>query len=87
MKKYCIIGLIFMLIIPMSMPAKTKTDHAANKSYTFMHFSVNEGLSQNTVLSCCQDSLGRMWFATLDGLSRVQGARTFLYKGLMPRML
>lgn len=80
MKKYCIIGLIFMLIIPMSMPAKTKTDHAANKSYTFMHFSVNEGLSQNTVLSCCQDSLGRMWFATLDGLSRYDGYEFKVYK-------
>ena len=36
----------------------------------FDPLSVKDGLSQNTVFSICQDSLGRMWMGTMDGLSR-----------------
>ena len=46
----------------------------------FTHFSVNEGLSHGTVLSCCQDSLGHMWFATNDGLNRYDGYEFHVYR-------
>ncbi len=39
----------------------------------FDRFSVKDGLSQNTVFAISQDSLGRMWFGTMDGLSRYDG--------------
>ncbi len=46
----------------------------------FSHISVNEGLSNGTVLSCCQDSLGHMWFATQDGLNRFDGYEFYVYR-------
>ena len=49
-------------------------------SFKFSHFSLNEGLSHSIVVSCCQDSLGHMWFATHDGLNRYDGYRFTVYK-------
>ena len=39
----------------------------------FKHLTVEEGLSQNSVVSIAQDSLGFMWFATRNGLNRYDG--------------
>ena len=49
-------------------------------SIHFTHFSVNEGLSHGTVVSCCQDSLGHIWFATNDGLNRYDGYEFHVYR-------
>ncbi len=37
---------------------------------SFLHFSVNEGLSQGTILCMLQDSRGLVWLGTADGLNR-----------------
>ena len=57
----------------------TSGDGNPNNLISFINLSVNEGLSQCTVLSCAQDTLGRMWFATQDGLNLYDGYefRTF----------
>ncbi|MGM9735989.1 MAG: two-component regulator propeller domain-containing protein [Candidatus Cryptobacteroides sp.] len=84
------------IMICLSTPAKGYAYHAVTpESYdsrgpegadevrekiSFMHISVNDGLSQNTVLSCCQDKLGQMWFATLDGLNRYDGYDFRIYR-------
>lgn len=39
----------------------------------FKYLTVEDGLSQNSVVSIAQDSLGFMWFATRNGLSRYDG--------------
>lgn len=39
----------------------------------FSHLSVDEGLSQNSVLAICQDSIGYLWFGTANGLNRYDG--------------
>lgn len=49
---------------------------------SFSHISTNEGLSQGTVVSSCQDRFGRMWFATHDGLNMYDGTRFTIYKNV-----
>ena len=45
----------------------------------FDHISIEQGLSQSSVLSIAQDQLGFMWFATLDGLNRFDGYTFTVY--------
>ncbi len=47
-----------------------------SKQISFNELTVEQGLSQNSVVSISQDSLGYMWFATQDGLNKYDG-RTF----------
>lgn len=46
----------------------------------FKHLGKSEGLSQISVVSICQDELGRMWFGTLEGLNCYDGNRMTVYK-------
>ena len=39
----------------------------------FRTLSVDDGLSQSTVLAMAQDPLGRIWMGTQDGLNRYDG--------------
>ncbi|MFL0354727.1 two-component regulator propeller domain-containing protein [Xanthomarina sp. GH4-25] len=45
----------------------------SNKQVAFRELTVAQGLSQNSVVSIAQDSLGFMWFATQDGLNKYDG--------------
>ncbi|MGI4832067.1 MAG: ligand-binding sensor domain-containing protein [Janthinobacterium lividum] len=49
------------------------------QTYTFEHLSVDNGLSNNSVLSICQDSRGFMWFGTYHGLNKYDGYRVTSY--------
>lgn len=48
--------------------------------YSVHHYSVSDGLSQNTVMSILQDRDGFMWFGTWDGLNRFDGYEFKTYK-------
>lgn len=48
------------------------------KQFSFRNLTVNEGLSQNSVVCVAQDSIGYLWFATQDGLNRYD-SKTFTY--------
>lgn len=50
------------------------------QEYYFKHFQVEEGLSNNTVLTSIQDEDGFMWFGTKDGLNRFDGYRFKTYR-------
>lgn len=50
---------------------------------TGLHFKtlgLNEGLSQNTINTICQDHRGFMWFGTFDGLNRFDGYAFKVYR-------
>lgn len=46
----------------------------------FTHYSSNQGLSQNTVMSILQDRKGNMWFSTWDGINKFNGYTFKTYK-------
>lgn len=47
--------------------------HAAPRPMRFERLTLDDGLSQNTVLTLEQDAEGFMWFGTEDGLNRFDG--------------
>jgi len=51
------------------------------QEYYFKHYKVEEGLSNNTVLTSLQDNDGFMWFGTKDGLNRFDGYGFKTYRG------
>ncbi|GAA4269676.1 hybrid sensor histidine kinase/response regulator transcription factor [Hyunsoonleella aestuarii] len=48
------------------------------KQIAFHNLTVEQGLSQNSVVSIAQDSIGYLWFATQDGLNKYDG-KSFKY--------
>lgn len=43
--------------------------------YEFRHLTISEGLPDNTVYSCMQDSRDYIWFCTANGASRFDGRK------------
>ena len=71
MKK--IILAIIAGIIPLVLPA-------ASTDFWFRHFSVEDGLSSNSVRAIMQDKYGFMWLGTDDGLNRYDGTTIKIYR-------
>lgn len=46
------------------------------------YFGVDQGLSNNSVTSICQDKYGFVWFGTNDGLNSFDGARFKTYRNI-----
>lgn len=69
MKRLCfvILGLIISWIL-------------CGSNIYFKHLGKGDGLSQISVVSICQDELGRMWFGTLEGLNCYDGNEIIVYK-------
>jgi len=63
--------LLFFLVVNFSFSQ-------VSKQIFFDKLSVEQGLSQNSVVGIAQDSTGYMWFATQDGLNKYDG-RNFIY--------
>tara|TARA_R110000751_G_C13794560_1_gene482664 strand:+ start:175 stop:4152 length:3978 start_codon:yes stop_codon:yes gene_type:complete len=64
--------LLFLLLFPWIVFSQN------NKQVAFRELTVEQGLSQNSVVSIAQDSTGFMWFATQDGLNKYDG-RDFIH--------
>ncbi|HVN48108.1 MAG TPA: two-component regulator propeller domain-containing protein [Bacteroidota bacterium] len=54
--------------------------HAQRDNIRFENISSDQGLSQNSVITICQDRKGFLWFGTYDGLNRFDGYRFKVFK-------
>ena len=61
--KFLLVGLIFFFFT------------AKSQQISFDYLDVNDGLSQNSVTCLTQDSLGRIWIGTRDGLNVYDGTQ------------
>jgi len=52
----------------------------AQSGLYFRHFTIQQGLSQNTVTCILQDNTGFLWFGTEDGLNRYNGYDVDIFK-------
>ena len=52
----------------------------AHEHYLIKHYSIKDGMSQNTVMAILQDRQGFMWFGTWDGLNRFDGYTFEVFK-------
>ena len=52
----------------------------AHDHYVIQHYSIKDGMSQNTVMAIMQDKQGYMWFGTWDGLNRFDGYTFEVFK-------
>ena len=50
------------------------------KNLRFDHLTIEDGLSQNAVLTTLQDSRGYLWIGTQDGLNRYDGLALTIYR-------
>lgn len=60
---------LFWLFVGSFLFAQTDT-----KKISFRDITTEDGLSQNSVVSIAQDSIGYLWFATQDGLNKYDGS-------------
>ena len=72
MRKRIILFLLFCVLCPLSI--------WAHEHYVIQHYSIKDGLSQNTVMAILQDKQGFMWFGTWDGLNRFDGYTFEVFK-------
>ena len=63
---------LWLLFVSLSVKAQLNS--------TFTHYSQENGLSENTVMSIVQDHDGMLWFATWDGINRFDGYDFHVYK-------
>jgi ligand-binding sensor domain-containing protein/two-component sensor histidine kinase len=59
---------IYLLIILFFFSLQIKA-----QQYSFINYTVKDGLAQTQVIDICQDNLGYLWIATQSGLSRFDG--------------
>ena len=72
MKRFIVMLCVLMGVLSLS----------AHEHYVIQHYSIQNGLSQNTVMAILQDKQGFMWFGTWDGLNRFDGYTFKIYKAM-----
>ncbi|ULC57938.1 response regulator [Flaviramulus sp. BrNp1-15] len=70
---------VIFLFLPVIALSQNNNKQTLQKQISFKSLTVEEGLSQNSVVSISQDSIGYLWFATQDGLNRYDGRNFKIY--------
>ena len=68
---------LFVIILVCIYPALISGNESR---YNVVHYTVEDGLSSNTIYGIYQDRLGYMWFCTISGLDRFDGYEFHKYK-------
>ena len=55
---------------------------SAQEHYVIQHYSIKDGMSQNTVMAIMQDKQGFIWLGTWDGLNRFDGYEFTTFKAM-----
>lgn len=72
---------LFKLSIWLLLPPTVLSDfYSYSQQANFFHITVEEGLSNRSVLSIAQDSSGFLWAGTMDGLNRYDGKTVKIYR-------
>lgn len=72
MKRLCLLLGLLCMVLSVS----------AHDHYITKHYSIKDGMSQNTVMAILQDQQGYMWFGTWDGLNRFDGYTFTVFKAM-----
>ena len=72
--------MLMLLLCASAVAAHSPTANAAQRSLRFERLSVDEGLSQHSVINILQDRQGFIWFGTQGGLHRFDGYRMIVYR-------
>ncbi|MBD0831636.1 hybrid sensor histidine kinase/response regulator transcription factor [Aestuariibaculum sediminum] len=71
---------LFIIFFAFQSISLAQNDINGFKSLKFRQYSLNDGLSQNSVLAIEQDKVGFLWFGTRDGLNRYDGREFHTYR-------
>ncbi|MCB9291722.1 MAG: hypothetical protein H6559_01115 [Lewinellaceae bacterium] len=78
------IGLFFLFPFPLLSQISTAPNQPEASGHhqkdAIERFTIEQGLSDNTVNACFQDRTGYLWFGTNDGLNRYDGYSFTVYK-------
>lgn len=80
MKKNLIRGALMGILAVWGASINAQTVEDAPFEYHLQHYSVDNGLSQNTVTAILQDQEGYLWLGTWDGLNKFDGNTFTTYK-------
>jgi diguanylate cyclase (GGDEF)-like protein len=73
----CVLCLFLALLFLLTEVAEAKSNLQRIRFHTY---DIEDGLSQSTVLSLAQDSLGYTWIGTQDGLNRFDGVQNTVFR-------
>jgi ligand-binding sensor domain-containing protein/signal transduction histidine kinase/DNA-binding response OmpR family regulator len=71
---------LYLIILTSGFFSGITTLSAQSPKLRFTHISNEEGISNSTIESIFQDSLGFIWFGTRDGLNRYDGNEIMVYR-------
>lgn len=77
MRDFFLPRLLYICLLPALTASTAHTQHLS-----FRQLTVEDGLSQNAVMSITRDSRGFMWYGTRYGLNRYDGTRFKVYKNI-----